>query len=162
MVVASDSVGAIMCASARASGTRRERGGLVENDGMGWKMFAGILILIGGTMNVFDGLVGITQTSYIARYTGGQLPITNSVKTWSWVVLIIGAIMVLAGFLIFAGNMFGRVVGIIVASVNALAQLAYLNHNTFWSFTMIIIDLLVIYGLAAHGGRIDEWSSDAM
>ena len=131
----------------------------MENDGSGWKLFAGILILLGGIMNVFDGIVGISQTAYITRYTGGQLPITNNIKTWSWVVLIIGAVMILAGFLIFAGNMFGRVVGVIVASVNALAQLAYLNHNTFWSFTMILIDLLVIYGLVAHGGRLDEWAT---
>jgi hypothetical protein len=130
----------------------------MENDGMGWKLFAGIMILIVGTMNVFDGLVGITQTNYISRYTGGQLPVTNNVKTWSWVVLIIGVVMILAGFLIFVGNMFGRVIGIIVASLNALVQLAYLNHNTFWSLTMIIIDILVIYGLVAHGGRIDEWN----
>ena len=132
----------------------------MENDGMGWKLFAGIMILIVGTMNVFDGLVGITQVNYIRRYTGGELPITNNVKTWSWVILIIGAVMILAGLLIFVGNMFGRIVGIIVASVNALVQLAYLNHNTFWSFTMIIIDVLVIYGLAAHGGRLDEWNVD--
>jgi hypothetical protein len=85
-------------------------------------------------------------------------PITKNVKTWSWVVLIIGAVMILAGFLIFTGNTFGRVVGIIVASVNALVQLAYLNHNTFWSLTMILIDIPVIYGLAAHGGRLDEWT----
>jgi hypothetical protein len=130
----------------------------MENDGVGWKLFAGIMILIVGTMNVFDGLVGITQVNYIKRYTGGQLPITNNVKTWSWVVLIIGAVMILAGFLIFVGNMFGRIVGIIVASLNALVQLAYLNHNTFWSLTMIFIDILVIYGLAAHGGRLDEWA----
>ena len=130
----------------------------MENDGAGWKLFAGIMILIVGTMNVFDGLVGITQVNYINRYTGGQLPVTNNVKTWSWVVLIIGVVMILAGFLIFVGNMFGRIVGIIVASLNALVQLAYLNHNTFWSFTMIIIDVLVIYGLAAHGGRLDEWA----
>ena len=127
-----------------------------ESSGMGWKLFAGIMILIVGTMNVFDGLVGITQVNYIKRYTGGQLPITNNVKTWSWVVLIIGAVMILAGFLIFTGNMFGRIVGIIVASLNALVQLAYLNHNTFWSLTMILIDVLVIYGLAAHGGRLIE------
>jgi len=130
----------------------------MENDGVGWKLFAGIMILIVGTMNVFDGLVGITQVNYITRYTGGQLPVTNNIKTWSWVVLIIGVVMILAGFLIFVGNMFGRIVGIIVASLNALVQLAYLNHNTFWSFTMIIIDVLVIYGLAAHGGRLDEWA----
>ena len=132
----------------------------MESDGMGWKLFAGIMILIVGTMNVFDGLVGITQVNYVERQTGGVLPITNNVKTWSWVVLIIGAVMILAGFLIFAGNMFGRVVGIVVASLNALVQLAYMGHNTFWSFTMIVIDILVIYGLAAHGGRLDEWSTD--
>ena len=132
----------------------------MESDEFGWKVFAGIMILIVGTMNVFDGLVGITNANYIERFTGGELPVTNNVKTWSWVVLIIGVVMILAGFLIFTGNMFGRVVGILVASLNALVQLAYLNHTTFWSFTMIIIDLLVIYGLVAHGGRLDEWNED--
>jgi hypothetical protein len=132
----------------------------MESDGFGWKVFAGIMILIVGALNVFDGLVGLTQENYIKQFTNGQLPITNNVKTWSWVVLILGIIMILAGFLIFSGNMFGRVVGILVASLNLLVQLAYLNHNTFWSFTMILIDILVIYGLAAHGGRLDQWSDD--
>ena len=132
----------------------------MESDGAGWKMFAGLMILVVGTINVFDGIVGLTQQNYIKQFTNGQLPITNNIKTWSWVVLIIGVIMILAGFLIFSGNMFGRVVGILVASLNLLVQLAYLNHNTFWSFTMILIDILVIYGLAAHGGRLDQWSDD--
>ena len=132
----------------------------MESDGFGWKVFAGIMILIVGALNVFDGLVGLTQENYIKQFTNGQLPITNNVKTWSWVVPILGIIMILAGFLIFSGNMFGRVVGILVASLNLLVQLAYLNHNTFWSFTMILIDILVIYGLAAHGGRLDQWSDD--
>jgi hypothetical protein len=132
----------------------------METDGFGWKVFAGIMILIVGVLNVFDGLVGLTQQNYIQQFTNGQLPVTNNIKTWSWVVLIIGVIMILAGFLIFSGNMFGRIVGILVASLNLLVQLAYLNHNTFWSFTMILIDILVIYGLAAHGGRLDQWSDD--
>ena len=85
----------------------------MDNDGGGWRLFAGILILISGAFNVFDGLVGITQVNYIERNTGGQLPITNDPKTWSWVVLIIGAVMLIAGFLIFAGNMFGRLIGIL-------------------------------------------------
>jgi len=132
----------------------------MESDGFGWKVFAGIMILIVGVLNVFDGLVGLTQKSYVEQFTNGQLPVTHNIKNWSWVVLIIGVVMILAGFLIFSGNMFGRVVGILVASLNLLVQLAYLNHNTFWSFTMILIDILVIYGLAAHGGRLDQWSDD--
>jgi hypothetical protein len=132
----------------------------MDNDGYGWKIFAGILIILVGIFNVIDGLRAITNASQIrSHFPNGQvqLPLTDNLKTWGWLVLIIGAVMILAGFLIFSGNMFGRIVGVTVASLNAIIQLSYLDHNTFWSFTMILVDILVIYGLIAHGGRIDEW-----
>jgi hypothetical protein len=119
----------------------------------GWKMFAGIMLMIVGFLNVIDGLVAITQTNYIRRNTGGVLPLTNNVKTWGWVELIVGVIIVLAAFGVLSGATWARVVGIFVASLNLMFQFAYLGHNQFWSFTMIVIDILVIYGLAAHGGR---------
>jgi hypothetical protein len=115
-----------------------------------WWTFAGVMVLVGGFLNAFDGLVAITQANYIERNIGGELPITNNVKTWGWVALIIGVIMILAGFGIFSGASWARVVGIFVASVNLLFQFAYLGHYPFWSFTMIVIDILVIYGLAGH------------
>ena len=113
--------------------------------------------------NVIDGLRGVTNVSQLKNYFpngNAELPLTNDLKTWSWVVLIIGAFMVLAGFLIFSGNMFGRVVGVLAASVNAIIQLSYIDHNPFWSFTIIVVDVLIIYGLVAHGGRLDEWSTE--
>ncbi|MGZ4690042.1 MAG: DUF7144 family membrane protein [Acidimicrobiia bacterium] len=119
----------------------------------GWKMFAGIMLMIVGFMNVFDGLVAITQSNYISRNTGGLLPLTNNVKNWGWVELILGVIVVLAAFGVLSGATWARIVGILVASVNLMFQFAYLGHYPFWSFTLIIIDILVIYGLAAHGGR---------
>ena len=119
----------------------------------GWKMFAGIMLLIVGFLNAFDGLVAITQANYIRRNTGGVLPITNNVKTWGWVALIIGVIVILAAFGVLAGATWARIVGIFVASVNLMFQFAYLGHYPLWSFTVIVIDILVIYGLAAHGGR---------
>ena len=64
--------------------------------------------------------------------------------------------MVLAGGAIFSGATWARVVGIFVVSVNLIFQFAYLGHYPFWSFTMIVIDILVIYGLIAHGGRVDD------
>ena len=85
--------------------------------------------------------------------SGGQLPVTNNLKTWGWAVPIWGVILILAGFLIFSGNMFGRVVGVVVTGLNALLQFAYLPHYPFWSFTMILIDVLIIHGPVAHGGR---------
>jgi hypothetical protein len=120
----------------------------------GWWTFAGVMILVGGVLNAFDGLVGITQTRYIERNIGGELPITNNVKNWGWAELIVGIIMILAAFGIFSGANWARVVGIIVASLNLMFQFAYLGHYPFWSFTMIVIDLLIIFGLA---GSSESW-----
>ena len=130
-----------------------------ESSGMGWKVFAGIMILIVGTFNVIDGLVAITDDNYFKQIgNASQLPVTNNIQTWGWVVLIWGAILVLAGFLIFSGNMFGRVVGVLAAGGNAILQLAYMPHFPLWSFTMILVDILVIWGLVVHGGRLVQES----
>ena len=125
----------------------------------GWKLFAGIMLMIVGFLNVFDGLVAITQANYIRRNTGGVLPLSNNVKNWGWVELIVGVIVVLAAFGVLSGATWARIVGIIVASLNLMFQFAYLGHNEFWGFTMIVIDILVIYGLAAHGGRESEYET---
>ena len=114
----------------------------------GWWTFAGVMIMISGVINAFDGLVAITQTRYIERNIGGELPITNNVKNWGWAELIIGVVMILAAFGIFSGANWARIVGIILASINLIFQFAYLGHYPFWSFTMIVIDLLIIFGLA--------------
>jgi uncharacterized membrane protein (DUF2068 family) len=128
----------------------------MESSGMGWKVFAGTCLLIVGTLNVFDGLVAITQSQYIARNTRGELPITNNIETWGWVALVLGVIVVLAGVGVVIGATWARVVGVVVASLNLVFQFAFMGHFPFWSFTVIVIDLLVIYGLVAHGGRVDR------
>jgi hypothetical protein len=122
----------------------------------GWKSFCGIMLLIVGFLNIIDGLVAITQSNQVKSQVVAQLPLTENVKTWGWIVLILGIIVLFAGFALMAGSMWGRVIGIIVASVNLVAQLAWLPHNEFWSFTMIVIDIIIIYGIAVHCGRDDE------
>ena len=115
----------------------------MDNDGGGWRLFAGVMILIVGAFNVIDGLRAITNASQIQnQFANGnvELPLTNNVKTWGWVVLIFGVALILSGFLIFTGSMVGRIVGVAVAGLNAIVQLSYLDHNPFWSFTIILVD----------------------
>ena len=123
--------------------------------GQGWKSFAGVMILIVGTFNVFDGLVAILDDNYFAKVSNGNvsLTITNNVQAWGWLVLIAGLVMLFAGFGIFSGATWARVVGIAVAGLNLLLQFAWLPHYPFWSLTMMLIDGLIIYGLIVHGGR---------
>jgi hypothetical protein len=122
-----------------------------------WWTFAGIMIMISGIINAFDGLVAITQSRYIERNISGELPITNNVKNWGWVELILGVILILVAFGVFSGANWARIVGIIAVSINLIFQFAYLGHYPFWSFTMIVIDLLVIFGLAGSSERRDTY-----
>jgi hypothetical protein len=122
----------------------------------GWKSFCGILLMVVGFFNIIDGLVAITRSNQVEAQLTQELPLTDNVKTWGWIVLILGVILILAGFGLLAGSTWARVVGILVASINAIAQLAWLPHNNFWSFTMILVDIIVIYGIAVHCGRDDE------
>jgi uncharacterized membrane protein len=125
-----------------------------EAVGQGWRSFAGVLIMVAGFFNIIDGLVAVINANRIQGVTNGNatLPITNNVSRWGWVVLIVGIVMVLAAFGIFSGATWARVVGVAVAGINLLVQFTYLAHFPFWSFTMILLDVLVIYGLIVHGG----------
>ncbi len=114
----------------------------------GWATFGGIMILVVGILNVFDGLVAITQTHYIERNIGGELPITNNVKNWGWVGLLLGILLILVGLGIFSGATWARFVGIVLVSLNLMFQFAYLGHYPFWSAVMIAIDIVIIYSLA--------------
>jgi hypothetical protein len=124
-----------------------------DDAGYGWRSFAGILIIIAGFFNAIDGLVAIINANRIQGVVNGQatLPVTDQVSSWGWVVLIVGIVMIFAGFAIFNGATWARVVGIVVVSINMIVQFSYLAHFPFWSFTMILVDTLVIYGLVVHG-----------
>jgi hypothetical protein len=123
--------------------------------GIGWKMFAGLMIIMAGAFNVGDGLVAITDHGYFAKAGGtDQLPISNDLKTWGWIVFAWGLLLIVSGGLIFAGNQFGRVVGLVAAIGNAITQLGFLAHYPYWSAIIILVDILVIYALAVHGGRL--------
>jgi hypothetical protein len=122
----------------------------------GWKTFVGILLMIVGFFNVIDGLVSITRSNQVLSHVTNELPLISNIKTWGWIVLIIGLILILAGFGMLAGSTWARVVAILVVFVNLVAQMAYMGHNQLWSFTMILIDVFIIYGIAVHCGKEDE------
>ena len=135
--------------------TAGDQYGTHATDGIGWKMFAGLMIIMVGAFNVGDGLVAITDQGYFAEAGGvDQLPITNDIKTWGWIVFVWGLLLIVSGGLIFAGNQFGRFVGLFAAIGNAIIQLGFLAHYPFWSAIIILVDVLVIYALAVHGGPL--------
>jgi hypothetical protein len=120
-----------------------------DTRGEGWLLFAGILVLIAGVLNTIWGIAAIDEAQFFA---GSTEFIIEDLKTMGWCVLIVGVAELFAAFSIWAGGQFGRWVGMIAASVNAVFALLSIPGYPLWSIAVFGIDLLIIYGLAAYGG----------
>ena len=122
--------------------------------GVGWVAFAGVMIGVVGILNVIYGIAAIDNSAFFVE--SERFVLFDDLNTWGWVHLIIGAIQVLAAFSIWNRNAFGAVIGIVTASLNAIAVLLWLPAAPFTAFAIFVIDLLVIYGLVAYGVKSRE------
>jgi hypothetical protein len=117
--------------------------------GSGWVLFAGIMIMIAGVLNVIWGIAAIDNSRFFVADTRFIL---SGLNTWGWIILIIGALQIAAALSIWSGGTFGRWFGITVAACNAIGALLALPAYPSWSLAIFAVDVLVIYGLATYGG----------
>jgi len=110
--------------------------------------FAGILLLLSGTLNVIYGISAISNSKFFnqnAEY------IVSNLKTWGWITLGIGIIEVLAAGSLWRGGLFGRVMGIAAASLSAIAALLAIPAYPFWSLAIFALSIVIIHKISAHG-----------
>ncbi len=121
-----------------------------EAEGPGWLLFATVMIVIAGVLNVFWGIAAISNSKFFAQHA---TYVVSDLKTWGWIMLIIGVLEILAAFSIIAGGQYGRWFGIVMASLNAISVLMSIPAYPFWALCVFGVDILIIYGLAAYGGQ---------
>lgn len=118
--------------------------------GGGWVTFAGIMLLIVGVLNVVYGIAAIDNANFYVRDVSYVL---SDLNTWGWFLVVVGAVQCLVAIGIWARVQFARWLGVIAASVNAVIQLLFLPAYPFLALALFSLDLLIIYGLIAYGGR---------
>ena len=114
----------------------------------GWVTFAGVLLLISGSLSVIYGIAGIGNSKFFVR--NAQF-IIGDLKTWGWVTLIIGLIQVLAAGSLWRGGIFGRIFAIGAASLSAIGALLAIPAYPFLSLAVFALDLVVINQIATRG-----------
>lgn len=129
--------------------TRPEKSGWT-----GWVVFAGIMMMLVGTLHALDGLVAIVKDQVYYTGANARLVVSVDYTTWGWVHLIVGVAVVLAGFFVMTGAMWARIVGICLACLSVVLNIAFLAAYPVWSITIIALDVLVIYALAVHGREL--------
>ena len=123
-----------------------------DDRGYGWVSFAGILLLMLGTMNVIEGIAAIGNAHFFAAHAHY---ITGNLKTWGWIVLCIGVLQLAVGLGVFVKNQFSRWAGVVVLAANAIAQMLMIPAYPFWSLALFTLNIVAIYGLVAYGRRLE-------
>ena len=124
-----------------------------DDRGYGWVAFAGVLLLIVGTINTIEGIAAIGNAHF---FTHNTHYVFGSLNTWGWIALCIGVIQLLVGLGVFAKNQLARWAGVGILSINAIAQLLMMPAYPFWSLAIFTLDILAIYGLIAYGKHITD------
>jgi hypothetical protein len=129
---------------------RPSRGTGDRVEGHGLLIFAAILLMVLGLFNLLDGIAAVARSHVFianAHYVVGDL------RAWGWVVLILGALQVLAGVGVLTGNQLARWFGVAVVGLNAFAQFFFIPAYPFWSLTIIAVDMVALWALCLYGSR---------
>jgi hypothetical protein len=116
-------------------------------------VFAGVMLMLEGSFEVMQGFVAFLRDDYY-RVSASGLLVPVNYTAWGWAHLIVGIASVGAGIGVLAGQTWARVVGIVIAVLGVLANMAFLSAYPIWSTIVIVIDVLAIYALAAHGREV--------
>ena len=114
----------------------------------GWALFAGTVLVIVGSINVIFGLAAIFEDEVLTA-TGNGRVIVWDLTSWGWILLLFGAFQLLAGFALFGGAGWARWTAIVLAGLNAIANVGFITVYPLWTLLIVALDMIVIYQLSA-------------
>ena len=117
----------------------------IEDRVTGWWVFAGILLLIVGVLNIIWGIAAIGDATF---FVANQKYIISGLHTWGWITLILGVLELIAAFSLFAGGGFGRWLGIFATALTAISALLSIPAYPFWSLCIFALAIIILYELA--------------
>ena len=127
--------------------------GPVQTGWAGWLVFASFMMFLVGTFQSIQGLVAIFDDGYyVVRESG--LVVNVDYTAWGFIHLILGILLILCGAGVLTGNVVARGVGVLLAGLSAVANMAFIGAYPVWSIIVIVVDVLVIYALTVHGGEL--------
>jgi hypothetical protein len=118
----------------------------------GWVMFAALVIILLGGFNAIHGLVALLNDDQFAVQEDA-LPVFDF-TAWGWIMLLFGICMVLVGLALIGARGWARIIAIVLAALNAIAQLVFTSAQPAWSILVIALDVVVIFALTARWDEV--------
>jgi uncharacterized membrane protein YedE/YeeE len=120
---------------------------------VGWILFAATMMVLLGALHAIEGLLALLNDQYYQVGKNG-LAVHVSYTVWGWTHLVVGAVVVAAGVGLVKGRTWARVVGVAVACVSLLLNVAFMAAFPVYAAILITFDVLVIWAITVHGSEI--------
>lgn len=123
---------------------------------VGFTAFAGVMMIIAGAFQAVAGFAAILEDKVYV--VGQDYVFSFDATTWGWIHLLVGVVLLLAGFGVFSGSVMARTVGVLWAGLSAIVSFMFLLgwNQPFWSMLIIAIDIIIIWALTMHGRDITQ------
>lgn len=116
-----------------------------------WLFFTLAMLALGGALKIVAGIAALVNSSFMLT----EMLITD-LALWGWFFLILGAVDFVAAYLIMSERKSGRWLGIGLSILSVVGWFTFMPAFPWWAAIAILVDVLVIYGLAAHGEELQE------
>jgi hypothetical protein len=131
----------------------------MNDRGHGWILFAGIVLGVAGIMRIFDAIWAFRYHGVLPQNLEDAL-FGTSLKTYGWIWLVVGIVLILCGLAVMGRSQFARWVGVAAGAVCSITAIWWMPYYPIWSLTYVALGVLVIYALIAYGGRLEETTLD--
>lgn len=111
-------------------------------------MFAGVLLIVSSVFDMLQGASAIANDDLFAAGTDYLYKL--DMTAWGTVHLILGAVGFVVGIAIVRGAAWGQIMGIVIAGLSMLTNFAFIPIYPWWSITIILFDLLIIWALTTQ------------
>jgi hypothetical protein len=119
-------------------------------EGEGWLLFAAIVLMTAGVMRIFDAFWAFDKDDELTTNLQVLL-FDDSLDAYGWTWLVVGALLVVAGFGVLSGSQTARWFGIFMAALSAISAFLWIYAFPIWSLVSVLISIGVIYALATYG-----------
>jgi hypothetical protein len=128
--------------------------------GVGWLAFAASLLVVAGIFKILDAIWAFKYDGEISENLQTVL-FDSDLAAWGWIWLLLGILLIVAGFAVVKGMEWARWFGVVVLAVAAITNYSWIVFRPFWTLVMEGIYGAAIYGLLVYGGRRDDFRPPA-
>ena len=128
--------------------------------GVGWLTFTSSLLVIMGIFKILDAIWAFKYDDEVSESVQ-TIVFERDLAAWEWIWLLLGILLIVAGFAVVKGMEWARWFGIVVLAVAAIANYSWIVWAPLWTLVLEGIYGAAIYGLMVYGGRRDDFHPPA-